>query len=678
MNTLFHIAFLWCLYYITAASPLQIFSCPSWALPDDTAQWSPITQGNISPIRLYAARNETESVLLVFRNAGDAALSIQIQTHNFAPEIPPPKTSLVQPVEVPQPSLRSLAGISQIPDLLVPTDAVSLSAQTEAWLWVSVYVPSHARPGVYPSTLDFTERGGNTIRIPLRLEVFAFILPQIPTLPTLGIFSAEGYLSLQSPSHDLVRVASLANMLARSRVSAAPWSEHCDEPGDVGSLWNRVGQAYNFAVLEQGGHALRHALHCDVTSQPAPARDDVSQKAESQDSQASRGADKAGASRRWWTLIREPDVSVVRAHLPQVLLHRNTTQERNPRLCVSPLDFVLERYVDAWALPIDQLSPDLQNRFKGGYSLRDYPTFDEGKVTTSAFNAQGLSMDSSRNAAAVFDGCLFTYFALPKTDAETGAPPFLEFAWDTPQWIRAIRIIWYRACAAETVQIETAFEGGPLQSTQTSWEYRPAYFFYDNAVTEGKIKYPAAVARVRLNMARPVSPQGIRISEVAFDRGNGFPEPQPMPNATIQPWLRPTSDFFPSLAVGTHPLEQRLVPWVCFGRGIEGIYLGKIIQNLEGKQRAAFDDLPLIWFHEGNFFGSLRLERLRDGLEDYEYLNRAQQQGGAAAAGQKNFVHFLRAETPGPNARLADLKAFETAFSSFRVWLGRNLSNLGR
>jgi hypothetical protein len=125
-------------------------------------------------------------------------------------------------------------------------------------------------------------------------------------------------------------------------------------------------------------------------------------------------------------------------------------------------------------------------------------------------------------------------------------------------------------------------------------------------------------------------------------------------------------------------LEQRLVPWVCFGRGIEGIYLGKIIQNLEGKQRAAFDDLPLIWFHEGNFFGSLRLERLRDGLEDYEYLNRAQQQGGAAAAVQKNFVHFLRAETPGPNARLADLKAFETAFSSFRVWLGRNLSNLGR
>jgi hypothetical protein len=99
----------------------------------------------------------------------------------------------------------------------------------------------------------------------------------------------------------------------------------------------------------------------------------------------------------------------------------------------------------------------------------------------------------------------------------------------------------------------------------------------------------------------------------------------------VEPWLVTLTGDFPSLAADAHRVDARMLPWVAFGHGFTGLLHRGLTTWPEDWcriQRTA----PQVWEGSGQsetflFYPgrraptpSIRAERLRDGMEDYEYL----------------------------------------------------------
>lgn len=137
------------------------------------------------------------------------------------------------------------------PDIAVPlelVDAFDIPARSNQSIWADIYVPRTTPPGDYAGAITITEQGSVRARIPVRLEVLNFILPDTTTSRTMVAtsyeeiarrYTGESYPAPNSSQDRLVRrVADRQFLLARRhRISlvddnsgAEPWRQDRPRP----------------------------------------------------------------------------------------------------------------------------------------------------------------------------------------------------------------------------------------------------------------------------------------------------------------------------------------------------------------------------------------------------------------------------------------------------------------
>jgi len=156
------------------------------------APWTPVLTAERSPSavqdqgKIYAAKREFEGFQLVVQ--GDRRGASQVTVHCTAPHssIPEPEIFRVAYLEVEAPSNRALSTAPFWPDALIPATPVDLEPGEFAVYWVRFYIPEEARAGIHSAELRIEQERGRAKRIPVRVEVFDFLLPETPEVAILG------------------------------------------------------------------------------------------------------------------------------------------------------------------------------------------------------------------------------------------------------------------------------------------------------------------------------------------------------------------------------------------------------------------------------------------------------------------------------------------------------------
>ena len=80
------------------------------------------------------------------------------------------------------------------PEIAVPLALQSpftIPAGTNQSIWVDIYIPKSTPAGVYSGTIEIQEAGSRVRAVPVRLSVFDFALPDLPSAGTMLFFSQE-------------------------------------------------------------------------------------------------------------------------------------------------------------------------------------------------------------------------------------------------------------------------------------------------------------------------------------------------------------------------------------------------------------------------------------------------------------------------------------------------------
>lgn len=193
-------------------------------LPAETAGWkawqvNPIVKvfpdvfppETISPVRVSAAKNESEPLQLVFRNrkpdAGMAEISAPSPVNRNGETLPEPKIEIVGfvPVDYPgqyygiqvPPWQRALplgtgTGDGVLwPDPLLPSHTFAPSAKKSQPVWLTFRVPENASPGRYYGNVVLSQNGKQQISVPYELDVYDFTLPEKRSMG--GLFDLRIY-----------------------------------------------------------------------------------------------------------------------------------------------------------------------------------------------------------------------------------------------------------------------------------------------------------------------------------------------------------------------------------------------------------------------------------------------------------------------------------------------------
>lgn len=80
------------------------------------------------------------------------------------------------------------------PDIAVPLElhkSFQVDAKTNQSIWVDIYIPSDAPPGIYHGDVVVIEQGKEVRKVPVELEVLDITLPDLPSARTMLFFSKE-------------------------------------------------------------------------------------------------------------------------------------------------------------------------------------------------------------------------------------------------------------------------------------------------------------------------------------------------------------------------------------------------------------------------------------------------------------------------------------------------------
>lgn len=160
-------------------------------MPDDKLPAS-------NKIAVALAGNEYESFQIVIRAQQDISqvkvvMEPLVNAANTLPEI---KWYQVGYVKIdtfqghPTPLIAASQQPGWYPDPLLERESISLSANWSHAIWCKVHAPAGTPPGVYNSTINI-HIGNRVEKINVAVEVYAFSLPERPSLPTLFPMSLD-------------------------------------------------------------------------------------------------------------------------------------------------------------------------------------------------------------------------------------------------------------------------------------------------------------------------------------------------------------------------------------------------------------------------------------------------------------------------------------------------------
>ncbi len=166
----------------SGTEPLRV-----WPADIHTKVFADAVPGQSGPVTLSAARNEYESgqFAVYAEMTGEITLAASPLTHEDGKTRLPADTLRLRPVDaVPikgnTPDAESIItrkAPCDMPDILRETSTFPLQKGTAKGVWVTVFVPKTAKPGLYNATITVT--GGDVkATLPLKLKVFTFTLPE--------------------------------------------------------------------------------------------------------------------------------------------------------------------------------------------------------------------------------------------------------------------------------------------------------------------------------------------------------------------------------------------------------------------------------------------------------------------------------------------------------------------
>lgn len=157
-----------CIFLCVDAHAELRWACAHTALDPANTVPAPGTM----PIRLAAARGESESVQLIVGSDTDIDLAVILGD------------GLNGPGHLPTIRVRLVRRVAEWDDVLVPTQHVALGAGDQATFWITIDVPREAISGVYHGEVEL-RAGGELEKVPIELRVWSLTLPQRPSIPAI-------------------------------------------------------------------------------------------------------------------------------------------------------------------------------------------------------------------------------------------------------------------------------------------------------------------------------------------------------------------------------------------------------------------------------------------------------------------------------------------------------------
>ena len=627
--------------------------------PPETAQ---------TTIRLHVTRGERASFQIAIHGLGEALDLTEAYGQGEDEAIGLPEIRRVGYLSVPNRSIRGLDDRPLWPDPLLEFAPFRVPAGETHALWITYDTPRNARPGTHRDRITLHQRDGCSHEIPVTIHISQFTMPRLPLLRSaleLDRGAIRRFYALDDGSPKDWRP--IYDTFARERLSFSLWDGGdlvrvgTDGAVDAALLKRHLayaGRAMSTIILDPGATGINAFPRPTGNAQPDPL------------SVYLRDMGEWLADRRWLErAVFEPMPLAQRGDWPA--LHRAFTQVRAAnsfieRLLVGDIHPFFENDATIWAVPFMRYDPHALVRLRHGDSLATPLTHPARQVTASSNSRLPQPGTSQTRPTDAYDGCLFSYW-LSAPYAAGRAEPWLQIEFEAPVTTDTLRVVWRSGFEASRIDVTTSLRGSRPAPIRVTWTPNPPPYPHAHSWADGRLDRPHTFSTIRFEFA-PLNPSGlVGVTEVLIGA-----QPQAAPPARIaptQPWMFAEAAIFPSLAVDAHPVEARLLPWVCYAHQLAGFMHRGLDHWPDGwKSQAATQ--PLVWEGGGHGQGflfypgrhrplpSIRAARLRDGIEDYEILTALSAARARGAKMPDDLARALALNLYAPDPPPGDLDAY--------------------
>ncbi|MBI4557931.1 MAG: DUF4091 domain-containing protein [Candidatus Hydrogenedentes bacterium] len=596
--------------------------------------------------RIYAARDEYESLQLCVRPDRKSLEDLMVRMEGLE-RIPPPIIYREDFLAVGAPSSRGWTASQHEPDVLIPVVTARAEAGLTTALWLTYFIPVDTKAGIHKGRIVLEAAKGPKWTVPLTIEVFDFTLPEVSTLRSLFPMDRKAIREQYSlRSSDLSEWKPIYDALSKHRISYSVWEDSSlvnvkSNLIDATAFQEHLEYAANagrMSVIDAGRgrdgiEVVREPASSTVEAVRDPETDALTpigriERPMEQDPLQLYLHDLGNwlQSKGWlnracvqvmplpergeWHAARRAFLRVWRA------------DKRFKRIMVGTPHPYFERYTDIFAAPLAELDPTTQAKLREGVSLTG-PTAQPAQSVVASSTAYTESGAGSPTDA--YDGTALTFWQSASAPTDQN-PEWLDITLEQPVQTREIAILWKPGQEARDSRVLTSVDGTVFSEATTSWKHVPAVGPYELSRSDGTFKVGKLVRRVNIEFRDTVGGQPVAVAEVLLGKPETGQTSEPIP--PVELWLQVRPDSFPSLAADAHAVEARLVPWVCWGHHLGGfIYdalnrwpLNWLPQSSNAWEGGGTGNEFLFYPGPGAPVPSVRIERLRDGLEDYEYL----------------------------------------------------------
>ncbi len=663
-----------------------------WTMPSlvDVLPSSPRPANAKASIYLYAARGEEESFQVCVRAEKEPAQIQDLRALALDEEIGPPRVAVVGYLTPGRTSPRGASITQTWPDPLLPLQPVHVAPERTIAFWITYRVPESASPGVHAGQVDLFLERGRRIPVAVTIQVFDTTLTRPPTLRSLFPLDRASVRRVYGiDEQDLEAWKPYYDLMGEERIAAALWDGGGLLPVDASGKADTTAfkQHLEYALQECGMSVAALApLGKKELPFPAPPEGELQDPLQLY----MLDMDQWLREHNWFDRVCMPVMAIPPREAWQearnAFFRVQRADRQVPRLMASRPHPYLERYTDILAVSLSRAHPIAIERLRKGISLKAVPAYPLQEITASSSGPPPGEDTFTSLPEDAYDGCLFTCWYSAESPRPR-APQRLELSLAEPVKTRVIRIGWKTGLEPSVIETATAYDGTVFSPAQVDWEFHPAPSPFDNSWAEGRFRMEKTFSAIRFTFRETTHGRPVAVSEIEFDK-----PPSPETLAEIRPldlWLDVDGLAVPSLAVDVHPVEARLLGWIAWGYDMSGV-LGRGLNTWPESWGRPENPPPYEWRDPSGGLGylmypgpdgplpSIRLERLRDGIEDHACLvalDRAVQQGLVRDDASKK----LCARQPfRPGMAVADLETLATALPDLHKRIGLALDRAAR
>lgn len=629
--------------------------------------------------RIYAAKGEYESFQICVRSSHRTIENLDVAPEALTDAIDAPEIRRVGYLTVSTPSPRVYGEETLRPDPLSAFEPFILEEETTGVLWVTYRVPRECPAGLYEGRLGLYLGERVKRYVEVQLEVFDFVLPKTPNLTAAMELDPDRIRSFCGVTGNALDAwKPFYDALAPWRIAYKSALPYPDSPQDVDHylqhLLYTAGSGPMSAVCLGRGKELANRLTGETSSGTLETL-------------------TAALAHQGWSgrAYAEPMPPLPRSHWSELQDRYNRFKKLVPpvrRLLQGPPHPAIQEMAEIWVIPLRFFDPIAIQRLRNGLALSAQPAYPlKNADASSTAHIARRDMPYAATPTDAYDGTLYTAWTSADIPAEK-SPEWLELELKEPISTRTIRLGWRAGHEAVDPRVKVCPDGVHWLSAHINWKHNPSDRRFGQSWSEGEFEREKHFMGIRFLFSRTFNGVPVSVTEVELG--------QPPDPATIeylsggaQVWLDQRTTPFPSFHADAHPVEARLAPWVCWGYELDGIF-GHPLNHWPASWKQFQTGRPETWPAAGTgeqflvypgpntLDPSIRLHRLRDGLEDFEYIRKARETGiedRLLGPGKMRICQWKHFETTIKPDRLDKVRE---ELQNLRVAIGRAVPKAGR